>query len=406
MWDLAVFDPDPGVKVEHDGTCRARSVDATWAMIEPLLPAIGITRMARISGMDRIGIPVWAAIRPLGRTAANTQGKGITDTHAKVSAAMEAIEGWAAEQHRIPIRVASIATISPEQPDIDLESFDQPGGPTNSTVDSMVDSTVHLDTEREWAQARDLMTGQLRWIPYESVHLDQTLPRRVGEPLFRWGSNGLASGNTLAEATLHALFELVERVAPPGDVQWETGKTPRRLDLTTVDGPNAALIAQIQQSGSALIIWDVTTEIGIPNFSTLLYDPGERWVQNMPPAFGEGCHLDPHVALSRSITEAAQSRATAIAGARDDLLRSEYERVRSVEFTTMVQQLNDAPANRAFDATSSSATATIRDDLAEVRHRVRAVGVDHIYVVDLSPIEFPVHVVKLVVPTLRAWMSG
>jgi YcaO-like protein with predicted kinase domain len=396
MFDLAVFDADPGVKVEHDGTYRARSVEATWAIIEPFLPTIGITRMARISGMDRIGIPVWAAIRPLGRTAANTQGKGVSDTHAKVSAAMEAIEGWAAEQHRIPIRVASINRVSAEQPDVEITAFDR----------AQRDAPYDPEVEREWAQARDLMTGELRWIPYESVHLDQTLPRRISEPTFRWGSNGLASGNTLAEATLHALLELVERVAPPGDVQWEMGKTPRRIDLRTISQPNAGLIEQVNRSGSALIIWDVMTDIGIPNFSTLIFDPSSRWVQNMPPAFGEGCHLDSHVALSRSITEAAQSRATAIAGARDDLLRSEYERVRSPEFAAMVQQLNEAPADQRFTAVGASVGATVRDDLAEVRHRVAATGVDHIYVVDLSPAELPVHVVKMVVPQLHPWMSG
>ncbi len=395
MFDLAVFDSDPGVKVEHDGTYRARSVDDTWALIEPFLPSIGITRMARISGMDRIGIPVWAAIRPLGRTAANTQGKGISDTHAKVSAAMEAIEGWAAEQHRIPIHVASISTIVGEQPSVDLTAFDRP----------QRDTPLDHDAVCEWATALDLITGESTWIPYESVHLDQTLPHRIGEPLFRWGSNGLASGNTLAEATLHALLELVERVAPPGDVQWEMGQTPRRLDLSTIGGPNEAIIEQIRQSGSALIVWDVTTDIGIPNFSALLFDPSDRWIQNMPPAFGEGCHLDPHVALSRAITEAAQSRATAIAGARDDLLRSEYERVRSPEFATMVHQLNEAAANHEFDGIRPSLGVTVRDDLAEVRQRVCAAGVEYIYVVDLSPPELPVHVVKMVVPQLRPWMS-
>jgi ribosomal protein S12 methylthiotransferase accessory factor YcaO len=48
-------------------------------------------------------------------------------------------------------------------------------------------------------------------------------------------------------------------------------------------------------------------------------------------ARGAGCHLDPTLALSRALCEAAQTRLTRIAGTRDDIGRKETARLRSSE---------------------------------------------------------------------------
>ncbi|MGJ3558794.1 YcaO-like family protein [Streptomyces sp. INA 01156] len=44
------------------------------------------------------------------------------------------------------------------------------------------------------------------------------------------------------------------------------------------------------------------------------------WSEDLPVVFaGGGCHTTPVIAMTRAVTEAAQSRLTAIAGTRDDL---------------------------------------------------------------------------------------
>ena len=55
-----------------------------------------------MTGLDWVGIPVYQAARPNSRSLSVSQGKGLTPTQAKVSALMEALEGFHAEEIRLP----------------------------------------------------------------------------------------------------------------------------------------------------------------------------------------------------------------------------------------------------------------------------------------------------------------
>ena len=60
--------------------------EATLARIQPLLQHIGITRLANVTYLDEIGIPVYQAIRPNAKTLSVSQGKGLTRAHAAIEA--------------------------------------------------------------------------------------------------------------------------------------------------------------------------------------------------------------------------------------------------------------------------------------------------------------------------------
>ena len=62
-----------------------------------------VARIAELTGLDTIGIPVFAAIRPMGRSLSTQQGKGITSEAARVSALMESLETWTAEHLALPV---------------------------------------------------------------------------------------------------------------------------------------------------------------------------------------------------------------------------------------------------------------------------------------------------------------
>ena len=51
-------------KAYNNETQRAVPLEETLARIEPKVPAAGITRVADITNLDRIGIPVFSCIRP------------------------------------------------------------------------------------------------------------------------------------------------------------------------------------------------------------------------------------------------------------------------------------------------------------------------------------------------------
>src|SRR5512139_281935 len=87
------------IKRYKKDTHRALSPEETLARVESKMTAAGVTRVADITNLDRIGIPVFSSIRPMAAKGAVSvyNGKGATPTEARVSAMMEGIERYSAE---------------------------------------------------------------------------------------------------------------------------------------------------------------------------------------------------------------------------------------------------------------------------------------------------------------------
>ena len=61
---------------------------------------LGVTRVARVTGLDRSGVEVACAVRPRGFVRQISNGKGRRWEDARASALSEAAELWAAERPR------------------------------------------------------------------------------------------------------------------------------------------------------------------------------------------------------------------------------------------------------------------------------------------------------------------
>ncbi|MGQ3295575.1 MAG: YcaO-like family protein, partial [Shinella sp.] len=178
---------------------RICSPEQTWSRIEALLPRFGVTRLSRLTGLDRVGIPVWNAVSPNARSIVINQGKGITDIDARVSAAMEALERAIAGEPLVPVRHASRRDFAT-------------AGDACLPLDIFVAANRAFLTEDEtleWFAGHDIVTGKRVWVPREAVCLDRT----DTAPRFWQSSDGLASGNSETEAILHGLLERIERDA-------------------------------------------------------------------------------------------------------------------------------------------------------------------------------------------------
>ena len=79
----------PGTKRYVDGTHRTVPPDETVAWLDRARVTCGVTRVADITGLDHVGIPVALACRPNSRSLSVSQGKGLTLDAAKASALME-----------------------------------------------------------------------------------------------------------------------------------------------------------------------------------------------------------------------------------------------------------------------------------------------------------------------------
>jgi ribosomal protein S12 methylthiotransferase accessory factor len=377
-----------GPKRYRDGTHRVVDPEATLARVMPLVAAMGVTRVAVLTGLDTIGIPVAAATRPNSRSIAVHQGKGISVAAAKASAVMEAVEMFHAEHVMLPLRLASYAELSSEVPVADPDLLPRCRGA--SEVDRLL-----------WVEAQDLMSGEPLWVPHELVSADFTFPSPVGAGVLQATTNGLASGNHQLEVILHGLYEVVERDAI---ALWRAADQARdecAVDPASVDGPaSQALLELYKRAGILLRIWDVTSDIRLPVFVCLAMAPDPT--EGVEPELGSGCHADRDIALSRALTEAAQARLTRISGARDDFLLESYDSpVRLARHESARRLLGKSPPRRNFRAVPTWAGPTLRHDLDAALSCLSNAGLRQVAWVDLTRPEFRVPVGRIVVPGLE-----
>lgn len=381
----------------RDGTHRTLSPAETVANVERVFGDAGITRVADVTGLDNIGIPVVMVVRPNARSLSVSQGKGLDKTSARASGVMEALEVWRGE-HVAPEETASWERLTACAPVIDVAALPRPTW-----------SRFSPHVTLPWVRGRDLMGGGPLWLPLETVHLDYRVPRPSGTGHFHQTSNGLASGNCTVEATLHALCELIERDAltvfrARGLVQGD-----RRLDLATVDDRACRnALGRYDRAEVDVAVWDATSDVGIPCFLAAIADRRANPFRRVPPARGAGCHPDRDVALLRALTEAAQCRLTVIAGTRDDHLPSGYERLRdpATDVTVEHPHRRCAGRRRSIADVATFCHDTFEEDLDLVLGRLRWVGIQQVGLVELTPPSMPFSVVRAVAPGLEGMGDG
>lgn len=373
----------PSLGAYSDRSCPA---EETLKRVAPVLTEHGITRVARLTGLDRIGIPVWTAIRPNSRSLSVYQGKGLTDADARASATMEALERAVAEEPKLPTRAASMEVLRESgmacDPLADLVALGQ-HPPTDTTV---------LD----WTAAQNLLGGHTVMVPLDAVRLDRT-----HQSLYWQSSDGLASGNTMEEAVFHALLERVERDA---DTLWKLRSAPARratcFDPRVLNNPVVDDLQEcVRQAGLDLVLFDMTSDIDIPVVSALVGPRLER-VDNLryiDVTEGSGAHPNAVRAVIRAITEAVQSRLTLISGARDDVPPAVYNRPLPPQIAT---DLTCDPI-KAPPADLCEPYQSVGEMTATVVKALRSINLTKIYVTRLNPSEERFVVAKVLLPELE-----
>ncbi|MFD0372872.1 YcaO-like family protein [Streptomyces sp. NPDC127114] len=363
------------------GTVRARAPEETWEAVRPLLGEFGITRVADLTGLDCVGLPVWTAIRPTSRTLSTSQGKGATSLLAKVSAVVEAIELWHVEQ---PLPVAAVGPAVEVAPDCPVSALPMTVPHPEPAVARIV---------WEWTAATGLISGRQVLLPVDLVRR-RVLRSEWTPDVLRATSTGLACGNTRDEALLHALFEVVERDVLHREGQ-DGGRRRTLIDPLSVDDPHGReVIGRLAAAGMELEIALVGGPYGLPVCVAYL------WSEDYPVVFaGGGCHSRPQIALTRAVTEAAQSRLAAIAGTRDDL-PTDIGAFDAVSFS---------PARTEGLAAWAEATghfAQVGGGFAEhardVADRVAAATGHEPVALDLSAPGCPLHAVQVICPGTRS----
>jgi ribosomal protein S12 methylthiotransferase accessory factor len=325
---------------------------------DSLEAVLGISRVARVTGLDRTGVEVACAVRPTGHVLQVTNGKGDSFAEARRSAVAEAAELWAAEQ---------------------VDATRLRGGPDGLA----------------WLDARDLFSGDSVRLPAATLHCPPAGAPLLGDPGSAWTSNGMGAAPTWAAAALHALLEAVERHAlaealPEGFTQ----EAIRARHVTRDGAPRAAALAsRTEARGFDVYFLDCTGSVALPTAAAVLVD---RQNGPVPLAAGYACRPTPDAALHAALLEAAQSRATDVHGAREDVApmdRADVER--------LCAMFARARPRRTVRGMPSVRVAGAPAALRAALRRLRSAGFDRAAAVDLAPAGFPLRVAKVLVPGFR-----
>ncbi|MGH9773961.1 MAG: YcaO-like family protein [Candidatus Acidiferrales bacterium] len=375
------------------GTNRTCSPHETRARLAPFLSAMGITRVANVTGLDHVGIPIVIVYRPNARSLSSAQGKGLDLDDVRASGLMEAVESFHAEHIDRPTRFESYAELSRKFPVVELQGLPRAAG-------------SHFDPDKRipWIEGYDLLNDKPAWAPFELVHTDFRIPPPEGSGFFLQTSNGLAAGNHFLEALIHAVSEVIEADAL---ALWSfvgrNARRKRRILLETVDDPACQkTIKMYKEAGILVAAWNLTTDIGVPTFECQIVSKIDEPSRRLYATCGSGSHPSRNIALLRALLEAEQCRLTLIAGSRDDFSRKDYATHRSRRVVDWFRsEIRRASDGTDFRGVPSFDGRTLNEDLQWLLDRLRSVGMRQVVAVNLSKPELGIPVVRVIVPQLE-----
>ena len=421
---------------------RVRSGRETLNEILSLCNRIGVTRISNITYLDKLLIPNYSAVLPGTEDSIWVyNGKGTTESDAKASALMEAVERYsslAANYQGLLIR-GRYLQLSKSYPAI-LHP-DEVVEPVNQRYDDKKD-------EMDFLQGVDLLTNESILVPAQ-IALYKYAPTRPAVSAFSYShTNGLASGNVLEEAICHALCEVIERDAASiadlcascipytileriGDLlergpncNYPITRVPAEenfiddssifpdVDISDIADEYDSiknLINRFINADITLLIKDITQrDIGIATFVASSIE----WVSNDYGFFakGYGTHPDSRIALIRAITELSQTRAANVQGARDDLKRIVYKEndeiyKRKWQFmpNSSTFHLENTKSCIKFSEVRSCTNSDILEDIELILKRLKRSNLRRAIVVDLTNSDIRVPVVRAIVPGLETF---
>jgi YcaO-like protein with predicted kinase domain len=389
---------------------RALPAAETCRLAEEFFRDLGVT-VADTTGFDPpAGSFILNVFLPslyfLGYPLASSTGNGDLFDEALASAYMELVE-------RIPTHNFKFAAASAD------ELADSPVPPAlipqfyNFAAAPLVKEKIARDHGS--VAATDLLSGETCRVPRFAVASMFT------------GTDGNAAGNSLAEAILYGLYELIERDT---NQIYQTDAACRdrlqhlRLDATALADPrNRALVARLEEKNYRLALYQLPNIFGIPCVRCRLFET-DRELECHGSTAARANFDD---AVNAALHEAHMQHISYLTGVRDDYRSFQPRRDARIAYQTAKAALFDAPACPRPDVeghapswphsangrdgarpselpSNSIAFATVAEELDFVVARLTSTGIKRILVANTSPLErFGVKSVKVIVPGMELW---
>jgi YcaO-like protein with predicted kinase domain len=395
----------------ENGTFTA-PVDLTIRRAGEVLERIGIEEVSRSGGRGSTALPIvtlnraamkakchraaclWARPpRPLNRPPREVYGKGVSEAQCLASAMMEAVERYSGQKfphHRtIHARFDEIRAWA-----LGPEEFRFPGVPLKcfSCVDRERGCFEDLHrVSNEWTWGYSLARKRPLLIP--SAVVFYPFISEEGTSFMFNDTGGLSAGNTIEEAILHGIAEVVERDAlfqafnlghltEAGIVNCCEASTGLLRDCLNRLDPLESVFA-----------FQVTNEVSGPNIPTFTAFSCHKGAQGRRYFGGSGTSLSPEVGLLRALTEMEQQKIRQ--GVLAGLERDSWVTRRDLNSEDGVAVKDLA------DRSTKEACSDIQIYLSELRK----LGADTL-VVNLTHPDLQIPAVRVIIPKLIAYSGS
>lgn len=383
---------------------RAVAAEKTLALIQPYLEQIGVRQIIDITLAGVPACPAYQVVRDDMRSLYFNAGKGYSEVESQVSGLMEAIEVHCFERAPASLLVEPGAALRTVARDALC------GEQSAASSSALIEGYDHSSHERVLVPADAVF--------YE---LDGVLTGAT--------PNGIASGNTRAEAVYHALGEMLERHALAGfylSADEKATRPAQALERVAAPADAPALqrcLDQLQAQDMHADFLLLSTEAGVAVFICYLDIP--LGADSRGAVQGFGAHPDARIAMARALAEAVQILALmppeygALADASDEQTRVvmtskqaamlephmvarqrmlDYKSLQTLRATLELIDFDymalPPPEPGAGPANIDVALQTLLDNMA-------AMGWGGVHSCVISPAELPVTVVKVFCPDLE-----
>jgi ribosomal protein S12 methylthiotransferase accessory factor len=364
---------------------------------EELLEKFAISRVADVTGLDTIGVPVFTSTRALSQTLSIHAGKGLEAKFARAGAIAEAIEFEVAEHPFGDFKLATSLQL-PEEDHLPVEDC----FPIRASI-------VNEMTPIAWEEATNIQNGSVKLVPSELIWIITRLPEQAFM-YFQVGSNGLASGASLEDAILSGLYEIVERDgwSLHTYMMENLGVLANRMPLVNLCPEIERIVQRLDEHELKLHLFDCTTDYQVPVFTAAILDLSGQGAGTFA---GYGCHLNAESAALRAITEAIQGRACYISGARDDMLRRQFLLMKHLDQVKLNQMFNELECGSSISEYRKVEFPDTKSELRYLLKLLKGRGVSEVFVKDLGVHADCLHVVRVFSPQCEAhrfdyWKPG
>ena len=406
------IDLKPGEIVYSENGSYTVRVDDTIQRAERILEKIGITAIYRSDEQGTTRLPIVKLNRalgkarchrfaclsappptPLNRPPREVFGKGVSESQCKASAMMEAVERYCGQKFahsrtvHVPYEKVKDWSIHPSE-------FKFPSLPPKCASCPDRERGCFQDLNRvskEWTWGYSLLRKVPVLVPSAVVYYPYISDE--AESFMFNDTGGLSSGNTIEEAILHGIAEIVERDALFYD-----------FNLGNLENAHLVNLAQskskyIQECVSCLdplqsififLIANREMKLEIPSFSAFVcYKRG-----NARRYFGgSGTSLNPEIGLLRALTEMEQQKV------RQGVIGR-------LDASTLVTRTDLDPENAiTLGEVPNRSTGNVKGDIELYLDEFSNIGTD-VIVVDLTHPEIKIPVVRVLVPKLVAYSGS